>query len=62
MKLWIEKINNGYTASDPIMGVYAFKTTEELFQYLLSKLEGKSEYFNGDYYGKVSVVYNKDAT
>ncbi len=36
-----------------------FKTLEEVFDYLLIHLEGKSPTFKGESYGKVTIEYGK---
>lgn len=58
--LRIEKIENGYLLHG--IGVLnktkCFKTLEELFQEVLFTLEGKSELFTGNSYGKVIIELN----
>ena len=53
----IEKVSNGYVAtkSNPPVTKFIFKTTDELFDWLLLQLEGKSKTFFEDLYGKVTI-------
>jgi hypothetical protein len=52
----IEKIDNGY-----LIHGYTIKrkadTLQEVFKYMLSHFEGRSEYFGGKSFGNVIVLY-----
>lgn len=67
IKIEIEKVTNGYIARRKVMAgfendIRVFNTLDDLFEYLLLLLEGRSTSFSGDSYGKVEIIRKRDET
>ena len=58
MSIDIEQVKNGYIVTQTGKGTEIFKTTDELFEDLLLRFEGRSEGFGGQCYGKVWITRN----
>lgn len=55
MSVEIEKVRNGYIYRDSYNQKEVMYTTEELFDRLLARFEGRTEHFSGDSYGRVVI-------